>query len=234
MTERPKSAIERTTNTFAVGPSRVDRTSDGLSIRVLERGAPLPRAANGTVEVRLPWQNTRRFQLHPSGRHTWQPICTTAEVSVAFDAPKRTWTGRAYVDTNWGTEPLETGFDYWDWSRTEGPDGSAKIRYVSDLASGGATDFCVGFDTSGEISTHTLEPQTTLPPTPIWRIPRRAGLLNGETPELMRTLEDTPFYSRSLLNHPASGVRAVHESFSGKRLRSNLIKSLLMVRMPRR
>ena len=52
----------------------------------------------------------------------------------------------------------------------------------------------------------------------------------------MRTLEDTPFYTRSLLSARLLGERvaAVHESLSLDRFRTGWVQMLLPFRMPRR
>ncbi|MEM1140270.1 MAG: hydratase, partial [Pseudomonadota bacterium] len=51
-----------------------------------------------------------------------------------------------------------------------------------------------------------------------------------------RTFEDGPFYVRSLMETTVCGERVcgTHETFSGARLRSPLVKAMLPVRMPRR
>ncbi|MEL6258876.1 MAG: carotenoid 1,2-hydratase, partial [Pseudomonadota bacterium] len=70
----------------------------------------------------------------------------------------------------------------------------------------------------------------------IWRIPRPLRAEDGDAARVVKTFEDTPFYSRSLVEIPILGAprRAMHECFSGDRLKSPIIKSLLPVRMPRR
>lgn len=236
MTERPGRDVERSGDRFRLGPSALTRTATGLVVDIDERRAPLPLRQRGQVRVTMPWTNQRAFDLDPDGRHRWRPICTAAEVEVAFDRPGRVWKGRGYVDSNFGDEPLEAGFDYWDWSRTALPDGATHVRYVSDLSGArGTRGMSLRFDGAGSLSVLEPEPAVSLSPTPIWRIPRRSGRLGGADPRLVRTLEDTPFYSRSLLAHgPDGGAHTVHESFSGTRLRSDLVKALLPVRMPRR
>jgi carotenoid 1,2-hydratase len=51
----------------------------------------------------------------------------------------------------------------------------------------------------------------------------------------LRTVEDTPFYARSLLTDGASSpAHVVHESLSLERFRSPWVQSMLPFRMPRR
>jgi carotenoid 1,2-hydratase len=58
----------------------------------------------------------------------------------------------------------------------------------------------------------------------------------GHAPQLVSTLEDTPFYVRSLLRTRLLGedVTAVHESLDVPRLVSLPVRLMLPWRMPRR
>jgi carotenoid 1,2-hydratase len=57
-----------------------------------------------------------------------------------------------------------------------------------------------------------------------------------DTPQVARTLEDTPFYARSLLRLSLAGQRsdAIHETLDVDRLRMPAVQCLLPFRMPRR
>ncbi|MEO1137101.1 MAG: hypothetical protein AAFW68_10935, partial [Pseudomonadota bacterium] len=52
---------------------------------------------------------------------------------------------------------------------------------------------------------------------------------------IIKTLEDTPFYSRSIIESSVFGesCRAMHESVDGGRFRSPIVKAMLACRMPR-
>ena len=54
-------------------------------------------------------------------------------------------------------------------------------------------------------------------------------------PRVRETLEDTPFYSRSMIEGRYEGEWAtiIHESLSLDRLRSSLVRAMLPFRMPR-
>lgn len=234
MTERNRSGTDRSATTFKAGKSRAKVTSDGLVIDIDEIGAPLPRRLRGRVTVTLPYQNTTPFKLEPAGRHVWAPVCAHADVSVAFDQPNLSWQGHGYVDLNHGEEPLEKGFDYWDWSRTPQADGSTQIRYVTDPVARPQQALNLKVGPDGAVGEIDSDPPHTLPPTRIWRITRRTGLYASQTPRVVRTLEDTPFYSRSLLAYPdGTAGLTTHETLSGKRLRSPIVKTMLPFRMPR-
>ncbi|HSN71139.1 MAG TPA: hypothetical protein VLT59_06510, partial [Steroidobacteraceae bacterium] len=72
-------------------------------------------------------------------------------------------------------------------------------------------------------------------PTTRWRIARS---IRSEAPgdaRLSATLEDTPFYARSLLATRLAGetAPAIHETLSLDRFRTRWVKLLLPFRMPR-
>jgi carotenoid 1,2-hydratase len=54
-------------------------------------------------------------------------------------------------------------------------------------------------------------------------------------PRIIRTLEDTPFYVRSIAESSFAGqiVQSMHETLSGPRLRSPVVRLMLPWRMPR-
>jgi carotenoid 1,2-hydratase len=74
-----------------------------------------------------------------------------------------------------------------------------------------------------------------LPPTRIWRIPRATHADPGQPAIILRTLEDTPFYARSIISSRIRGekVEAMHESLSLDRFRRPWVRALLPFRMPR-
>jgi carotenoid 1,2-hydratase len=68
-----------------------------------------------------------------------------------------------------------------------------------------------------------------------WQLPRRTRSEAGQEARLLKTLEDAPFYSRSLIEAGLFGSRAVsfHESLSLDRFRTRWVQCLLPFRMPR-
>ena len=117
MTERPRARVTRDADSFAVGPSSVRWDGDTLVIDIAEISAPLPYKVRGTVRVSPEMMGTTAFLLDPAGRHRWHPVAPRARVEVAMTHPGVRWSGDGYVDSNFGDEPLEAGFDDWHWSR---------------------------------------------------------------------------------------------------------------------
>jgi carotenoid 1,2-hydratase len=65
-----------------------------------------------------------------------------------------------------------------------------------------------------------------------WRVPRR---ICAGSPSVSRTLEDTPFYARSVVAADLLGRRgtAMHESLSMDRFTQPIVQAMLPFRMPR-
>jgi carotenoid 1,2-hydratase len=234
MTERRRQDTKRTSTTYHTGNSQVRLVEGGLEIDFDELGAPFPRRVRGKVRVDMPYLNSRPFQLDHAARHFWSPACTHARIAVEFDRPGLSWQGHGYVDSNYGLEPVTKGFDYWDWSRMPLEDGETLIRYVTDPVGSAQRDLHIRISPDGGIAQASRTEATELPKTTIWRIGRRAGAIDHAAPHIVQTLEDTPFYSRSIIDYPyGTAGYATHETLSCKRLRSPIVRTLLPFRMPR-
>jgi carotenoid 1,2-hydratase len=233
MTERGRGSLQRTPSTLAIGPSSL-RWEDGvLIIDIDEVTAPIPSRIRGTIRLRPRFLNPHAFALDATQRHGWRPIAPRADVEVSLNSPARAWRGEGYFDTNAGDEPLEDRFAGWNWSRAHLPADTALFYDVEHL-DGGRLDLALRFGANGEIMQMPLPSRVVLPPT-FWRVNRTARGDAGDPPKLVRTLEDTPFYSRSMLEGRYDGQAAqiVHESLSGARLRSPVVRAMLPFKMPR-
>jgi carotenoid 1,2-hydratase len=78
-------------------------------------------------------------------------------------------------------------------------------------------------------------PAAPLPGT-FWRVARGTRSDTQQPAAVIRTLEDTPFYARSIVSARllGSSVIAMHESLSLQRFRSPWVQALLPFRMPRK
>jgi carotenoid 1,2-hydratase len=143
------------------------------------------------------------------------------------------WSGNGYLDSNSGDEPLENSFVRWDWSRASVRNGTA-VLYDVTRRSGGDFSLALHFDRSGRA-------ELFVPPTRIalqrsgWQIERNTRADAGYPARVVKTLEDTPFYARSLISTRLLGehANAVHESLSLDRFRSRWVQMMLPFRMPR-
>lgn len=235
MTERGRAAVRRSAERLEVGPSAIGWERDALVVRFDEVGVPVPRRIRGTVRL-VPAAIFR--DVHPldgPGRHRWWPVAPCATVEVELDAPQLRWAGHAYHDANWGEEPLERGFSGWHWSRSWLPDGSTAVLYDTEPRACAPATLALRFDAAGRCTPIEAPPQQPLRPT-LWRVPRLARSDTGAAPALVETLEDAPFYARSLLETSLGGASATtfHESLSLDRFSRGWVRMLLPFRMPRR
>jgi carotenoid 1,2-hydratase len=234
MTERGRAGLARSEDSLRIGPSGLHWDGSRLTIDIVERGAPIPRKVRGQVIVTPSALNSRIFELDAGGRHAWRPIAPRARIEVRMASPRIHWHGTAYWDSNWGVEPLEDRFVSWDWSRTMLDDGSSAILYHTRPRDEPARALGLRFDRLAGCEAFAPPADHPLPPTPIWRIGR--GMQSeGQPPRVIRTLEDTPFYARSLVGARLLGDERemLHESLSLTRFGQSWVQVLLPFRMPR-
>ncbi len=231
MTERTSKAIDRGEDHFVFGPSSV-RFEDGkLIFNIRETAAPIPYPVRGQIVIEPEVQQSEQFTLDPHGRHAWRPVWPKARVSAKFDKPELDWSGDGYVDMNAGLEPLEAGFKSWSWARTAMPDGAA-ILYDCQPAGGGEHGLALRIREDGGIEHFEAPPEIALPNV-MWGV-ARPSRSEGDG-RVVKTLEDTPFYTRSMIETELLGERRIsmHESLDLKRFSSNWVRLLLPFRMPR-
>lgn len=231
MTERGRDRVTRTDDTFSVGPSAMQWRGDELHIEICETAAPIPMPVRGRIVVTPKMAPQTVIALDDAGLHLWAPIAPHCDVRVEFDEPGFGWRGAGYFDSNRGAEPLEAGFQKWEWARAHTANG-AMIAYRGAPRAGGALDWRLQISADGAITPRDLPPVQTMPST-VWGIPRA---VRADAAKITRTFEDAPFYARSELDVTFDGRRgpAFHESLDLDRFASAWVRALLPVRMPRR
>lgn len=234
MTERGRTAVTRGRDHLRIGPSAVYWDRDALTIEIEEVSAPLPRPVRGRIRVYPEQLAQTGFALDPAGRHRWHPIAPRARIEVEMEAPALRWQGDAYLDSNFGDEPLADGFRHWNWSRAHGR-RDALLLYDGIRRSGEPFDMALRFDRQGRWHDVALPPSARLPRT-LFAMPRTTHADAGHTPRVLATWEDAPFYARSAISTRLYGeeVRAVHESLALDRFRSPLVLGMLPYKMPRK
>ena len=234
MTERSQHSVRRSDREFVVGPSRLHWDGASLTIDLDEVGMPLPRRVLGQVRV---WpQGLCNFvaPLDDAGRHRWGPIAPCARVEVDMHSPGTRWQGHGYLDSNEGDEPIERPFREWDWSRAALKDGSTAVIYDVRQKQGADRVIAQRFKPDGSSESFEAPARQALPRTR-WRIGRSMRSDAGMPAQVQQTLEDTPFYSRSVLSSGLFGERvtSVHETLNVPRVASTAVRLMLPWRMPR-
>lgn len=230
MTERGGDSVLRDRDFLAIGPSEIWWDGTALTARINEIAVPWPSRVQGTIRLYPAAIETSSITLDAGGHHRWQPVAPCARAEVRLNRPDLSWSGTAYFDTNNGDRPLADDFVRWDWSRATIPGGTT-IVYDIQQRSEGPRRFAMRYDTPGGVTGFDPGQATPLPLTR-WRVPRFAP---GAAPSVVATLEDTPFYARSLVSasllcHP---VRAMHETLMLDRFTAPWVQAMLPFRMPR-
>ncbi len=234
MTERSRRSVQRDATQFTIGPSQLRWTGDCLEIDICEFAMPLPFPVRGRVRVYPASLTTFGVPLDAQARHRWGPIAPCARVEVELTQPALRWQGHAYLDSNEGDEPIEHAFREWDWSRATLDDGSTAVIY--DVQPLDAPDrlHAYRFYSDGRVVPFDAPPRQSLPKTR-WRIDRRMRSDADRSVSVIDTLEDTPFYERSVLASSLFGQRviSVHETLNVPRFVSPIVQRMLPFRMPR-
>lgn len=232
MTERGKRWIARDATRFDIGPSAM-RWEDGtLVIDIDEVTVPIPSRLRGQVRLTPTAICGHEVQLDAQGLHAWRPVAPFSRIEADFEKPSLRWSGIGYHDSNWGAVPLEDSFASWVWSRAAMTDGAA-IVYDTVLKDGGTSAFALRIGADGRVADMPVPPRREMSTT-FWRMARH---MRAERDfRTVSLLEDSPFYSRTLLKlETAEGpADAFHESLSLTRFRNPVVQMMLPFRMPRR
>ena len=214
-----------------VGRNQVEQLPDGsLRLAIDDLTTPWRRPLQGEVGL---WPGPHRGEpacLHPERPHWWWPVAPCARVEVSFSRPQIRWAGRAYADTNWGDEPLAAAFRRWHWQRLWHPEGTL-VGYAGSLADGRLWRHDQLLGPSGDTT-------PALPQAPMAALPRSHWGLRRACigrPLAHRSLEDTPFYSRSALQVDWQGLplHGMHEALDLGRFTRPWVQFLLPFRSRR-
>ena len=239
MTERSCASVSRSANELAIGPSRLHWDGSALVIDIDEIGMPIPQRVRGRIRVQPRGLCQFTTALDDAGQHRWGPIAPCAHIEVDLDKPGARWRGEAYLDANEGDEPIDRPFTDWDWSRASLRDGSTAVIYDVRQKSGIGTNsdrvIAQRFRADGSTEAFAPPPRQALPRAKWWRMHRSMRNEGNEPARVEQTLEDTPFYVRSVLSSSLLGERvtSVHETLSVPRVVATSTRLMLPWRMPR-
>ncbi|MBU3671917.1 MAG: carotenoid 1,2-hydratase [Sinobacteraceae bacterium] len=233
LTERGAADLVRSNGQLTIGRSSLHWDGTALHAEINEITSPWPTRLQGRLRLIPEALIGIDHVIDRDGAHRWYPIAPQARIEVEFSRPRLQWQGHAYFDANQGARPLEDDFHSWNWSRAA-LDDHARVYYDTAWRGGGGKSLALRFDGRG---VHHCDPPPlqTLPCTP-WGIERTTRCDAGAQASIYKTLENGPFYARSLVDTTVDGqpMRAFHESVSLDRFASRWVQTLLPVRLPRR
>ena len=234
MTERSAASVFRNQHEFVIGPSSLHWHNDHLRVDFMERAVPFGQRVAGHFKL-FP-QQLFNFSTHldDQHKHRWGPLAPSARIEVELESPKIRWQGTAYFDSNEGDEPIAIPFKDWDWSRAQLSGDRTAVIYDVRQRNGMERVLGLIFNPNGQIENFDPPPRQALPKT-AWRIQRQMRNPNQASLEVTETLEDTPFYARSVLKSELLGERVTsfHETLNVPRLSSWAVQFMLPWRMPR-
>lgn len=239
LTERSRRHLSRGDDHLVLGKSSLVRRDHGLDITIDELSAPLGQRIRGHVRVSTERLFADAYDLDGQDHHRWTPIAPAARVDATFDDPSFRFSGHGYLDANTGDEPLERGFTSWSWSRGASAeqgvaDGAVDVAYDARLRRGGRTTLGLRFDRAGVRAT---QPRALSLGRSKWNLPL-VGHTTSTDPRIARSLEDSPFYARTLLRAPNQDENGaprfvMHEELSLDRFRAPWVQFLLPFRTRR-
>jgi carotenoid 1,2-hydratase len=235
MTERGRAGLRRDETHLKIGPSALAWAGSELIVDVEEVTVPIPSRLRGRITVHSGAINPRPFTLRESGQHQWRPIMPTARVDVDFGAGGVKWSGSGYFDHNTGAEPLEAGFKNWTWCRSAGGNKTMIFYDMNGRDNDACSNLALSIDKDGSIVAVEPPPTQRLQ-TSNWGISRSTRSEMDLQPRVVETLEDTPFYARSVISASIEGkaTSMVHESLSLDRFAAPWVQAMLPFKMPRR
>jgi carotenoid 1,2-hydratase len=232
-THYQRTAVSCSPDALVIAGNHFDWTPREFTCRIQERGVPWPVSLRGTVSLKRAEHGVTQIPLTPDGRHVWQALIPRGRVAVEFERPALRWEGYGYLDSNYGSAPLHQGFKRWSWLRAHGLHSTHVVYDVTPRVRP-AVRHALRFS-SGQWQRLASPLRTARVPVSVWRVPRAVAADFGTQPHVIRTLEDAPFYARSMMRTTLEGepLTAMHESLCLDRFQSPWVRSILPFRMRR-
>ncbi|MCU0658515.1 MAG: carotenoid 1,2-hydratase [Polyangiaceae bacterium] len=233
--ERRVTPLHRSGSGVAIGASAMRWRGDDLIVEIDERTTPVlwpfRSPVRGRLILRPETLSGLDLTIDAAGQHRWWPVAPLARIEVELSEPDLRFSGHGYHDANAGELPLEATFDAWNWSRARTPRG-AVIAYDAEERSGARRSTFFRLTPDGQREDLGEAPPLPLPSTR-YLLPRSTHADRSSTPQVLRRLEDSPFYARSLLQVTLDGQPAVsmHESLSLQRFREPWVQRAIPYRM---
>ncbi len=235
-TERPRQAHHRTASQLDLGGGTKMRWQDGQLVVTLdeqtkpffERMVPQLR---GELRLEPGTLHGQPLALDAQGLHRWWCIAPHARLEVTLVQPEVRFSANAYHDANHGLVPLESSFGGWNWCRGSVRAGTA-VTYDTVDSAGHLRRLGIVFGRDG--SRHAFRPENEVDlGRATWGIDR--GVRSEGNARVLRTLEASPFYARSLvqLHWLGQTTTGIHETLNLQRFSAPWVRFLLPWRIRR-
>lgn len=239
LTERGAAEVSRGPHHLTLGASSMRWERGELHVTLREQTSPFPSLRRGRIVGRVrvipSIVHAEPQAIDAGGRHLWWAVAPLCRVEVELSEPSLRWSGAGYHDANAGDGALEDDLHGWDWSRAV-VDGRPVVLYDSTLRDGrrGRARLARRYLPDGTAEPFDPPVERSLGRTR-WGIARHARADRQADPRVVRTLEDAPFYARSVLSTSLLGspVHAMHESVDLDRFASSWVRFLIPFRMRR-
>jgi len=218
-----------TRTAIEIGTSAMTCEGDRVVVHINERTTPARRALRGRITFDPVVRTSFAHELDDDGAHLWWPVAPRGRFVVDLDAPRMRFSGFGYHDANAGDVPLESTFTSWCWSRAHLQGDRTLVAYDARDRQARVMRRAWIVSSRGELEPTSIATRGVRA-TRWFRMPRE---VRADRAHAIRTLEDTPFYARSLLELDVLGEKttAMHESLSLARFRSRLVRRMLRYRM---
>lgn len=239
LTERGAAEVSRGPAHLGIGASNLRWERGELHVDLREKTSPFPSLVPGRIVGRVRVIPTVLHgapqALDAAGRHLWWAVAPLCRVEVELTEPALRWSGVGYHDANAGDAALEHDFHGWDWSRAD-VDGRPVVLYDTTARDGDATRVRLARRYLPDGSAEVVEVPAERPlGRTRWGVARTSRADRGASAHVVRTLEDAPFYARSVVSTSLLGsrVQAMHESVDLDRFASPWVRFLIPFRMRR-
>jgi len=231
LTEQQAERVARGRDHIRLGESEVGWRDGRLEVRIDERTAPWGATLRGSVRLTPHSLPGPTVALDGEGAYRWRAHAPFATVEVELTEPRVTFRGVGYLDSNQSDAPLEDAFSSWTWSRAADATG-ATIAYDVVLRDGSTRRCGVELPRDGAARPETTSELATLPSS-LFGLDRAMRSEDARATRLLRTVEDGPFYARSVVETSRHGRRAhgMHEIVSLDRFRAPWVQFLVPYRM---
>jgi carotenoid 1,2-hydratase len=231
LAERRVGADDRGASGVVIGKSSMRWEGDRVLVEIDERTTPSGRPLRGKIVLHPEALPGLEHVIDERTEHRWWPVAPLARIEVDFSQPRARFSGHGYHDVNAGDVPLESTFERWNWARAR-TDDRALVMYDVSCPSGAPRSLALCVSPNGAVEPLDGVSRTPLRRT-VWGLERSVPVDNGHEGREIRSLEDGPFYARSLVETRIGGRRvlAVHETLAADRLRRRWVRFLAGFRM---